>query len=52
LLAGAGIVWLVAQASAREFQIEAAFLAVTSCYYLLRRKSMRALPVPSSPSSA
>ncbi len=52
LLAGAGIVWLVAQATAREFEIEAAFLAVTSGYYLLRRKSMRRLPASSSTSSA
>jgi APA family basic amino acid/polyamine antiporter len=52
LLAGAGIVWLVAQATAREFEIEAAFLAVTSGYYLLRRKSMRPLPASSSTSSA
>jgi hypothetical protein len=51
LLAGAGIVWLIAQATAREFQIEAAVLAVASCYYLLRRKSMRR-PAASSASSA
>ena len=52
LLAAAGIVWLVTQATAREFQIEGAFLAVASCYYLVRRKSMRPPPAPSLPSSA
>ena len=52
LLAGAGIVWLVAQATAREFRIEAAVLAMASCYYLVRRKSIRPLPASSSPSSA
>jgi hypothetical protein len=51
LLAGAGIVWLVAQATAREFQIEAAFLVVTTAYYLFRRKFIRPLPASSSPSS-
>jgi APA family basic amino acid/polyamine antiporter len=50
VLAGSGIVWLIAQATAREFQIEAAVLAAASCYYLVRRKAMRPLPA-SSPSS-
>lgn len=52
LLAGAGIVWLVAQATAREFKVEAAVLAAASVYYLVRRKSIRPLPASSSPSSA
>lgn len=51
LLAGAGIVWLIAQATAREFQIEAAVLAVASGYYLLRRKSMRRLAASSTSSA-
>jgi amino acid transporter len=51
-LAAAGIVWLVAQATAREFEIEAIVLGVASGYYFIRRKSMGALPAPSSPSSA
>jgi amino acid transporter len=52
LLAGAGIVWLVAQATAREFQIEAVVLAVASCYYLVRRGSMHPPRASSLPSSA
>jgi APA family basic amino acid/polyamine antiporter len=50
VLAGSGIIWLIAQATAREFQIEATVLAAASCYYLVRRKAMRPLPA-SSPSS-
>jgi basic amino acid/polyamine antiporter, APA family len=34
----AGIVWLVAQATRREFVIEAGVLVVASCYYLVRRR--------------
>jgi APA family basic amino acid/polyamine antiporter len=51
LLAAAGIIWLVAQATAREFEIEAAVLVAASCYYLVRRKSIRRLRASSSPSS-
>lgn len=34
----AGIVWLVSQATRREFVIEAGVLVAASCYYLARRK--------------
>jgi len=51
LLAGAGVVWLAAQAKATEFEIEAAVLAAASVYYVVRRKSMRPLRATSSPSS-
>jgi APA family basic amino acid/polyamine antiporter len=33
-----GIVWLVSQATRREFIIEAGVLVAASCYYLVRRK--------------
>jgi len=36
-----GIVWLVAQATRREFVIESAVLVAASCYYLVRRWSGR-----------
>jgi len=52
LVAGAGIVWLVAQATAREFKIEASVLVVAGAYYLVRRKSIRPPLASSSPSSA
>jgi basic amino acid/polyamine antiporter, APA family len=51
-LASAGIVWLVAQATAREFTIEGGVLAVAIAYYIFRRKAIRPLGVSSSPSSA
>jgi APA family basic amino acid/polyamine antiporter len=35
LLAGAGIIWLVAQATAREFLVEAAVIGAASGYYYL-----------------
>ena len=34
----AGIVWLVSQATRREFVIEAGVLVAASCYYLVRRR--------------
>ena len=37
-LALAGIVWLVSQATRREFVIEAGVLVAASCYYLVRRR--------------
>ena len=37
ILAAAGILWLLSQASRREFAIEAAVLAVTSALYAVRR---------------
>jgi amino acid transporter len=36
-VAMAGIVWLVSQATRREFVIEAGVLVAASCYYLVRR---------------
>lgn len=51
LLAGAGIIWLAAQASAREFRIEAAVIAGAGAYYLFRRKSIHP-PAAPSPFSA
>jgi amino acid transporter len=41
ILAGLGIIWLLAQATRREAAITTAFLAVTSLYYLARGLSMR-----------
>jgi APA family basic amino acid/polyamine antiporter len=38
LLAAAGIVWLVSQATAREFVIQAVGLTAASSYYLIRRR--------------
>lgn len=38
LLAAAGIVWLVSQATAREFIIQGIALAAATCYYLVRRR--------------
>jgi APA family basic amino acid/polyamine antiporter len=38
LLAGAGIVWLISQATVREFVIQTIALAVASSYYLIRRR--------------
>jgi APA family basic amino acid/polyamine antiporter len=38
LLAGAGIVWLVSQATAREFVIQGIALGAATCYYLVRRR--------------
>jgi basic amino acid/polyamine antiporter, APA family len=37
-IALAGIVWLVSQATRREFVIEAGVLVAASCYYLVRRR--------------
>lgn len=39
VLAAAGIVWLLAQATPREFGVEAAVLGVASAYYLVRVRS-------------
>lgn len=50
-LAGAGIVWLVAQATPGEFAVEGIVIAVGTLYYAVRRKSMRPLEASSSPSS-
>jgi APA family basic amino acid/polyamine antiporter len=38
LLAGIGIVWLISQATAREFKVEAIVLGVACAYYLVRRR--------------
>jgi amino acid transporter len=52
VLAGAGIIWLVSQATAREFVIQGVALAVAICYYVLRKRVvMRALPPGTSSSS-
>jgi amino acid transporter len=52
LLAGAGIVWLVAQATPGEFAVEAVVIAVGTLYYLVRRKSIHPLAASSSSSSS
>lgn len=52
VLAGAGIIWLVSQATAREFVIQGVALAVAICYYVLRKRVvMRPLPPGTSSSS-
>ena len=51
LLAAAGIVWLLAQATLREFAIEAIVLGAASVYYLLRVRYLR-VPSAFSASSA
>jgi amino acid transporter len=44
LLAAAGIFWLLAQATAREFVVEAVVLGVTSLYYVLTTRYLRMRP--------
>lgn len=44
LLAAAGIVWLLAQATAREFMVEALVLGVASVYYVLTVRYLRTRP--------
>jgi len=41
LLAAAGIVWLLGQATAREFVVEALVLGAASAYYVLRGRFLR-----------
>jgi amino acid transporter len=51
LLAGAGIVWLLSQATAREFIVEALVLGAASAYYVLRARFLRTTSaVSASPS--